>query len=165
MKDLKLKVEKFNSTISRIDSKRKQWQNQTKPLLVKVLGEIMDQVQLELLVLVTDTRINHESVNLQFKSKPSGISEKREKIVKAYIKWGGALNFSQAYNGEVHIVVNYPYVDEIVAQNKHTLLIRIEPDKITDEFIYARVNDFLGDMLNWELVTSGSSFGMVFPEV
>jgi len=83
--------------------------------------------------------------------------------LKAYIKWGGALAFSQAYNCEVHTLITYPYVDEVVAQNKHTLLIRMEPGKITDEFIYARVYDFLGEMLNWELVTSGNSFEVVIP--
>ena len=164
MKDLKIKVEKFNSAVARIDKKRKLWQDETKPLLVKVLGEITDGVSLELLVQVVDSKVNHESVNIQFKSKPSGISEKTEKLVKAYIKWGGVLAFSQAYNGEIHIVIFYPYVDEIVIQHKHTLLIRIEPDKISEEFIYARVNDFLTEMLNWEIVTSGNSFGAILSE-
>jgi len=164
MKDLKLKVEKFNAAISRIDRKRAFWQKETKPLLLRVLNEITEGIQLDLLVQVVDDKINHESINLQFKSKPSGISEKKEKLTKAYIKWGGAIAFSQAYNGEVHVLVIYPYVDEIVAQNKYTLLTRIDPDKISEEFIHARVGDFLAEMLNWELVTSGNSMGAIVPE-
>ncbi len=157
MTNINLKVSKFNGVISGINSKRELWQSETKPLLVKVLNELKDDTKLDLIVQVLDARTNHESVNIQFKSKPSGISEKIGKSIKNYIKWGGSLTFNQVYNGEVHIMVTYPFVDEIISQNKNTLLVIIEPGKISEEYIHARVNNFLEQMLEWELVTSGNS--------
>jgi len=165
MKDIKSKVTKFNGVISGINKKRDFWQSDTKPLLVKVLNQVKDDTALDLIVQIMDAKINHESVHIQFKSKPSGISEKIGQSLKAYIKWGGGLTFNQMYNGEVHVLVTYPFIDEIVPQTRRTLLIRMEPDKISEEFIHARVDNFLDEMLNWEIITSGNSIDDLIPVV
>src|SRR5260221_4103572 len=110
MTNINIKVSKFKTVISGINKKRDLWQSDTKPLLIKVLNQVRDGVELDLIVQVLEERINHESVHIQFKSKPSGISEKNGKGLKAYIKWGGGLTFNQMYNGEVHILVTYPFI-------------------------------------------------------
>ncbi len=163
MTNINIKASKFNTIISGINKKRDFWQSDTKPLLVKVLNRVKDEIGLDLIVQTIDARINHESVHIQFKSKPSGISEKNGKGLKAYIKWGGGLTFNQMYNGEVHILVTYPFIDELVPPSKRMLLVRIGPDKISEEYIHARVNNFLDEMLNWEIITSGNSIDDLVP--
>jgi len=161
MRDILSKAVKLNAALLKIESNRQLWQRETKPLLVRVLNQINDEAKLNLVVKVDARHQNHERVNLSFEPKPSGIVEMLEDSQRSLLKIGGSLAFCQSYNGDIYPFVAFPYVEDVVIRNENLLLVKLDPRRITEEFVVARVNDFLSAMLEWEQVTSGAYTGLL----
>ncbi|MDO8930075.1 MAG: hypothetical protein Q7W54_13955 [Bacteroidota bacterium] len=75
------------------------------------------------------------------------------------MKKGGTIAFSQAYNGEVFVIIIYPFVDKFVSQAENKLLGKFKPETISEDFIVSKVSIFIDEMIKWEKSTYGNSIG------
>jgi hypothetical protein len=157
--NLKEKAAAFAQTQQDIEASRKLWSDTTKPLLKATLETIAKETAIGLHVQVLDWSRNSEAVSLTFGIRPSGIVEKTNTGAKSFMKHGGRINFSQAYNGEVFVLIAYPYVDERVTQAELKTVGRYNPRSITEPFIYEMVEQFLNEMITWEKASSSTQIG------
>ena len=76
---------------------------------------------------------NLEAVNIHFNKQASGFIETNSKGITNHTKHGGALIFTQAYNGKIFIIYTYPHIDNWVGQLDNKLIDKVDPEKITEE--------------------------------
>ena len=153
-------VENFKNELLRIKCKREQWTNVTKPLLRDTLRSIKSKFDLDWNTYVMDGTTNSEGVNLTFGNSASGIFERTEKGIKGFSKRGGTLAFSQAYNGDIFIIIIYPSVDELVIPvENQKLVLKVTPEKIDEGFVYEQVANFLNEMTLWESSSAYNPIG------
>jgi len=150
IKDLKSKVDSFNDSLDNIERNRKQWKDSTKPLIIKTFKEIIQQFPIGWNIQFIDNFENLEGVNLYFGAIPSGIKLITDDKAKRFIKTGGALTFSQSFNGEIYVIVYYPIIDELVGEKKPEKLGKYKPELITKKLIIEKVSKFLDKMESWE---------------
>jgi hypothetical protein len=72
---------------------------------------------------------------------------------------GGALVFSESYTGDVHTFILFPYVEQISLENSSIELEIYSPDDITKKLIIEKVDDFLKEMIKWEVPTLKNKLG------
>lgn len=159
LENLKPQIDNLLTTFDIIKQNRECWQTKTKSLLAETLTKITTQYPIGLHVQILDWTKNSEGVNITFNPKPSGISERTDKSEKRYMKEGGTITFSQAYNGEVFVIIIYPFVDKFVSQAENKLLGKYKPETITEDFIISKVSIFIDEMIKWEKSTYGNSIG------
>src|SRR5664279_4934904 len=99
LENLKPQIDNLLTTFDIIKQNRECWQTKTKSLLAETLTKITTQYPIGWHVQILDWTKNSEGVNVTFNPKPSGISERTDKSEKRYMKEGGSITFSQAYNG------------------------------------------------------------------
>ena len=110
-------------------------------------------------VQILDWTKNSEGVNITFGPERSGIIEKTESTFKSYIKEGGTIAFSQAYNGDIFVIIIFPFIDKLVSQTDNKLLGKFNPEIISEDFIIKHVSTFLDEMIKWEKSTYGNRVG------
>jgi hypothetical protein len=159
LENLKPKIDELLTTFDIIKQNRECWQTKTKSLLTEILTKITTEYPIGWQVQILDWTKNSEGVNITFNPKPSGISEMTDKSAKSYIKEGGTIAFSQAYNGEVFVIIFYPFVDKFVTQTENKLIGKFKPETITEDFINSKVSIFIDEMIKWEKSTYGNSIG------
>lgn len=159
IQNLKEKVDALNMANHNIAKNREVWATKTKPLLVEVLGQIVREFPIGWYVQKLDWDQNLEGVNITFKPTNSGIVTKTNSSAKSYLKHGGTIVFSQSYNGEVFVIILYPYVDNFVGKSDNLILGRFNPGIIDEEFIVKKVAEFLDHMIVWEESTPQSKIG------
>jgi hypothetical protein len=152
--DLKRKADQIQAAFTQTEQSRKLWREEKKQLLITVLGQIAQASGLKLEVQNLDWITNSEGVNLLFSVYPSGMVEKYENGFRSYIKHGGYIVFAQAYNGDIFVLINYPWIEEKVTRAETKTLGKFNPKEITEAFIYEKVGLFFDEMLMWETDSS-----------
>ncbi|MCK4568891.1 MAG: hypothetical protein KAT76_01295 [Bacteroidales bacterium] len=160
--DLQENIGNYESALNTIIRKRETWQNETQGLLIKTLNEVVENYKINWHVQTVELAKNYGGGNLALKSRPAGILKKDGDSIKNYITKGGGLIFSQAYNGDIFVIISYPHVEDIVKQANHEVLKRLKPSQITRDLILQKVSIFLQRMAEWEGDTQGSSLGFKF---
>ena len=145
-------VTEYNNALDKIGENRKLWAA-TKELIYDTLTEIQKAGKLDWQVQKVEGLKNSEAVNIHFNKQASGLVRQDHKGIKSYIKYGGALIFTQAYNGSVFVMITYPYVDELVGQVTDKVLEKVSPNDITKEFVETQALRFLEEMTSWEIST------------
>lgn len=133
IEDLQQSVEKLQAAWKAIDEKRNRWKSEKKSLIKKTLSETKKRYDFDWNVYVVDFIENSESVNITFGDAPSGIYERNENSIKSYTKNGGTLAFSQAYNGDIFVIIMYPSVEDFVTPivgYESKLVEKIDPSKV-----------------------------------
>src|SRR5262245_31443607 len=120
-------LEKYKKALAKIIENRTIWTETTKGLIYDTLLKINKADDLDWQVHKVERVTNREAVTIRFNKQASGLVEKSIGGIKNHIKHGGALTFSQGYNGKVFIVYTYPYVEDQVGQLKNKLIDRVEP--------------------------------------
>ena len=157
---LQQQSEYFKDALQKIKDKRELWQKETKPLLISTLETIKKSINLDWHVQILDWTKNSEGVNIILNTQPSGMVDiGANNSFKHYMKKGGGIVFSQAYNGDVFIIVMYPEVEELVSCIDNKLIGRFKPRHITQELILSKVEEFLSEMTNWERNSYGNKIG------
>ena len=68
--------------------------------------------------------------------------------------------FSQAYNGDVLVLLLYPNIVEVDSfEETQKTLAKVDPSKIDEDFIIQKVSEFLSDMTDWESSRSSHAVG------
>lgn len=155
--DLTPKIDQLKAAFITIEANRKLWQEEKKELLKTTLKKIKEESGLDLSVQYLSDRTNSEGVNLTFGKGYSGIYEKNSTSMKSYVKTGGYIVFSQAYNGKVFVIIGYPYIEDTVSQAPARVVGKYNPEDITENFICEAVDLFLEEMIKWETDVSTNS--------
>jgi hypothetical protein len=140
-----------------IEDSRKRWYDHTRELIVTELNVVRESVILDWIVDINDCIQNHETITLAFRNAPCGLTyndnnqfNQQEGRSGNLIKYGGTLNFSFVYLGEVMIWMTYPYIREILENTDNFVdFDRLKQDKITPEFIQDVVKKFLQHIIAW----------------
>lgn len=151
MENITKLAEEYAQALIKIQERRKYWQLQSKPFLLKHLAEIVEKNKLSWKTGSNESIQNLESVFIVFDHQPSGIVEQSQFSVAQKIKIGGFLSFSQTRNGQVIAWISFPFIDGMTEEKaKNEILETIEPEEINDESVNRFVHKFLGEMIQWE---------------
>jgi hypothetical protein len=142
-----------------LEEARITWNTQTKQFVLNELEQAIKELDsdLDLVVDINDAIRNHETVTLAFRNLPSGLVYNDDNLLNQQegksgnlIKYGGTLNFSFVFLGDVIIWMTYPYIREILENTEDFVdITRTKPDKLTREIIRNAITRFLTEMISW----------------
>jgi hypothetical protein len=160
LEDLRGDVQSYKKTLTEINQKRKLWQTETRKLITETLKKITQMYELDWDVFIVESTRNLEGVNLTFGNSFSSIYSENDDGKKSYAKSGGNLVFSQAYNGDVFIILITPIVDNFeTEQDSQNVIGKVNPSRIDEEFIIQHVSQFLMELADWESLRSSHVVG------
>ena len=160
LEDLQKDVQNYKKAILEIDRKRTKWNAVTKDFILKVITKIKNSYDLDWSVFVLETTKNVEGINLVFGNSFSGVYSENDNGTRSYSRTGGNLLFSQAYNGDVLVLLLYPNIVEVDSfEETQKTLAKVDPSKIDEDFIIQKVSEFLSDMTDWESSRSSHAVG------
>ncbi len=149
----------YKESIKTVVDKKVQWNDLTKPLLHKTLKEIISQYQLGWRVQELNWIYNNEAINISFDSFPKDLIDCTNQIPAFQFIPGGALVFSQTYSGDVFIFILFPEIDSLPSENNITEIGLFNPIDINEKVIIEKVDEFLKEMINWELPNKPKKLG------
>lgn len=72
--------------------------------------------------------------------------------------------FSQSYNGEVHIIILFPILDSSQIDDNTISLGIYDPQEIDEKLIIEKVDEFLKEMIKWEIPIEKKQLGFINQE-
>lgn len=155
--------------------KRALWNDSVKQLLIDTISKIVSTHEIGWSMELMGSSTNVEGVTLTFGDIIIGVEPtinepitegeevKPENVeVKYYTKHEGTLAFSQAYTGDIFIIIAYPTIEEIInPRDTQKLEMRVNPSKITAAFIEQQVANFLDEIIKWESSPLYNDIGFV----
>jgi hypothetical protein len=126
-------------------------------MILKELSDIVDASGLDWTVDLNDSILNHETVTLAFHNGPSGLQYNDESLINQQegksgnlIKYGGTLNFSNVYLGDIVVWMTYPYIREILENTADFVdLFRLKQEKLSASVVHEAVVKFLREVIAW----------------
>jgi hypothetical protein len=153
------RVADYKKSIETVVAKKTQWQATTKQLLSKTLNAIVDQYDLGWKVQELNWIHNNEAVNITFDSFPRDLIDCTNRIPAYQFIQGGSLVFSESYNGDIFVFVLFPEIETIPADKNMVDLGLYNPKDITEKLIIEMVDEFLKEMINWEVPSLKKKMG------
>ncbi len=153
------RVADYMTSIETVVEKKTYWEEKTKPLLRDTLLEIVKTFSLGWKVQELDWIHNDDAINITFDSFPSELVDCTNKIPAFQFIPGAALVFSQSYNGQVFVFVLYPQIETVQIDTSMVKLGVFTPQEITRKLIIEKVDDFLKEMINWEVPSLKKKLG------
>lgn len=158
---LEERVKDYNLSLEKVLHKKLVWRSTTKQLLVATLEEIRSRYAIGWKVQQLSWMLYNESVNLTLNSLPDHLLNKaREADDGEFIK-GGALVFSQMHNGDVSVFVLFPVADMAVSESGTSDMGTFPPEEITEKLIIEKVDEFLKEMIKWEIPQPHYKIGFI----
>ena len=168
-------VARYKNESENKKKKRALWNESVKQLLIDTISQIVSKHAIGWSMELMGSSTNVEGVTLTFGDIIIGveptinepISENAtvnaENVeVKYYTKHEGTLAFSQAYNGDIFIIIVYPTIEEIInPRDTQKLEMRVDPSRITAEFIEHQVANYLDEIVKWESSPLYNDIGFV----
>lgn len=148
---LEERVSDYRSSIKTVVDKRMLWETTKKDLLVKTLRTMTEQYDIGWKVQELSWIQNNEAVNITFDSFPPELIDCTNQIPAYQFIPGGALIFSQSYNGDVYVFMMFPNVENVHQENNVRELGIYAPESITEKLIVEKVDEFLKEMIAWEV--------------
>ena len=156
---LEERIKDYKISIETVVEKKILWKTKTKGLLLKTLKSIEKRYDIGWKVQELSWIHNNEAVNITFDSFPPELIEKTNLIPSYQFIQGGTLVFSQSYNGDVYIFILYPVVDYAVVENNNLDLGVYNPKNIDEKLIIEKVDEYLKEMIKWEVPTLKNKLG------
>lgn len=158
---LEERINEYKTSIKTVVEKKIYWKTQTKNLLVKTLNGIVKQYDIGWQVQELSWINTNEAVNITFDSFPPDLIEKTNLIPAYQFIQGGALVFSQSYNGDVNVFILFPIPDFNSENNMgtDTNLDIYTPQELTENVIIEKVHEFLKKMIEWEVPSLKNKVG------
>jgi len=152
-------VNDYKNSIKTVVEKKIYWQTQTKNLLIATLNTIIEKYTIGWRVQELNWINTNEAVNITFESFPPDLIESTNKIPSYQFIKGGSLIFSQSYNGDVHIFILFPLVENALDNSNETEIETYAPETINEKLIIEKVDEFLKEMINWEVPSLKNKVG------
>ncbi|MFD2564425.1 hypothetical protein [Aquimarina rubra] len=156
---LEERVNDYRTSIKTVVDKRLLWKTKTKALLLKTLKTLVKLYDIGWKVQELSWIHNNEAVNITFDSFPEELIDCTNQIPAFQFLPGGALIFSQAYNGDIYIFMLFPEIDNMNQENNMIELGIYPPETITEKLIVEKVDKFLKEMIQWEVPTLKNKVG------
>jgi len=149
----------YKKSIEIVVSKKTQWNENTKPLLLKTLKDIASKYHIGWKVQELNWIHNSEAINISFEAFPEELMDCTNRIPAFQFIPGGALVFSQTYSGDVYIFVLFPEIDGMPSENTMVEFGTMNPSEITEKVIIEKVDEFLKEMIQWEVPNKKTKMG------
>jgi hypothetical protein len=152
-------VKDYKKSIKTVVDKKTVWQTKTKSLIVTTLNAVCKQYDIGWKVQELNWIGTNEAVNITFDSFPKELIDCTNQIPAYQFIQGGALVFSQSYSGDVHTFILFPYIEQISIENSSVELEIHAPDEVTEKLIIEKVDEFLKEMIKWEVPSNKKKLG------
>ena len=159
IKHLEERINDYKVSIKTVVDKKTAWRNETKKLITSALKDIKGQYNIGWEVQELSWLGTNEAVNITFNSFPKELIDCTNQIPSHQFMQGGSLVFSQSYSGDVHIVILFPFIEHIPIENSSIELGIHTPKTITRKLIIEKVDDFLKEMIKWEVPNTKNKLG------
>jgi len=156
---LEERVIDYKTSIETVVSKKTKWNKFAKPLLLKTLKAIATKYPIGWKVQELNWIHNSEAINISFEAFPEELMDCTNRIPAFQFIPGGALVFSQTYSGDVYIFVLFPEIDGMSVENNMIEFGMVSPSEITEKVIIEKVDDFLKEMIQWEVPNKKTRVG------
>ena len=156
---LEERITDYKVSIETVVSKKTKWKEIAKPLLLKTLNAIATKYAIGWKVQELNWIHNSEAINISFEAFPEELMDCTNKIPAFQFIPGGALVFSQTYSGDVYIFVLFPEIDGMPVENNMIEFGMVSPSEITEKVIIEKVDDFLKEMIQWEVPNKKTRVG------
>lgn len=156
---LKNRINDYKQSIETVVEKKNLWKSNTKLLLLKILNSVVEEYDIGWKVQELNWIHNNEAVNITLESFPTELIKATNQIPTYQFYQGGALIFSQSYNGDIFVFIAYPKLINQTNNNELMELGFFAPSEITEKFIIEKVDEFLKEMINWEIPLLNSKIG------
>lgn len=156
---LQERINDYKNSIETVVEKKILWKTDVRPLIINTLNDIVQKYNVGWQVQQLDWINSNEAVNITFESFPKDLIDCTNQIPSYQFILGGALVFSQSYSGDIHIFILFPQLDNIPVENAPKDLGIYTPKDITQRLIIEKVDEFLQEMINWDLPTYKNKIG------
>ncbi|MDY2587919.1 hypothetical protein [Winogradskyella aquimaris] len=156
---LEERINDYKTSIKTVVDKKTIWQTKTKDLISKTLKNVCKTYAIGWKVQELNWIGTNEAVNITFDSFPKELMDRTNQIPTYQFIQGGALVFSQSYSGDVHTFILFPYIEQIPAENSSVELEIYNPEHITEKIIIEKVDEFLKEMIKWEIPNTKNKIG------
>ena len=145
------RVTDYKASIKTVIEKKHIWKTKTKPVIINTLKSISDKYVIGWRVQELNWMQNNEAVNIVFESFPPELINSSNNILINQFVPGAALIFSQSFNGDVSIFVLFPTTVNAPTEDGTLDLGTINPNEINEKFIIEKVDEFLKEIIKWEV--------------
>jgi hypothetical protein len=152
-------INDYKASIKIVVDKKTLWQNEKKRLISNTLKAICKQYNIGWKVQELNWIDTNEAINITFDSFPKELIDCTNQIPAYQFIKGGALVFSQSYSGDIRIFILFPYVEQILIDNSSIELESFSPKDITEKIIIEKVDEFLKEMIKWEVPAAKKKIG------
>lgn len=156
---LEERINDYKTSIKTVVDKKTIWQTKTKDLISETLKNVCKTYAIGWKVQELNWIGTNEAVNITFDSFPKELMDRTNQIPTYQFIQGGALVFSQSYSGDVHTFILFPYIEQIPAENSSVELEIYNPEDITEKIIIEKVDEFLKEMIKWEIPNTKNKIG------
>ena len=156
---LEERITDYKASIETVIEKKILWKTKIKSLLVKTLQDIVKKHTIGWCVQELNWIGTNDAVNISFDSFPSELLEKINQMPNYQFIQGGALVFSESYNGNVRITILFPLIENISIEESSMELGVYSPGEITEKLIVEMVDEFLKEIIKWELPPQKGKLG------
>ncbi|MFH6769074.1 hypothetical protein V8G56_10040 [Gaetbulibacter aquiaggeris] len=153
------RITDYKKSIETVIEKKILWKTKIKSFLVKTLQNIVDKHAIGWRVQELNWIGTNEAVNITFESFPVELAEKINQMPNYQFIQGGALVFSESYNGNVRITILFPLIENISIEDSSLELGVFSPAEITEKLIVEMVDEFLKEIIKWELPAPKAKLG------
>jgi hypothetical protein len=153
---IKLAAGELRQIYREIDTNREIWHNKVKKTVKKTFKSVIKESKLHLLIRKYDEVRNLESIQLTFGILNSGLLIEPSKmrsteLSMVLLKRGGLLAYSLLASGKVSVVIQYPYIEDVMGSPQNIKEIgTYSPAEITEELILEHVENFIQEIIKWE---------------
>jgi hypothetical protein len=148
---LEERVADYKASIETVVEKKKLWKTSLKSLIKNTLKAAAARYDIGWKVQELSWISTNEAINITFDSFPPELMDCTNQIPAYQFIPGAALVFSQTYNGDIFVFIIFPVV-EFKRDDSDLLEIgTFNPKDISEKFIVEKVDEFLKEMIRWEL--------------
>ncbi len=148
---LEERVVDYNESIRIVVKKKQYWTNTAKELIRSTLTSIAETYNIGWRVQELNWMNANEAINIIFDSFPPSLLDKTNQCPSYQFVPGGALVFTQSYSGDIYIFISLPLSDVLSLSDNTIDLDFYSPEKITEKLIVEKVDQFLKEMIAWEV--------------
>jgi len=149
----------YKKSIKTVVEKKALWNTSTKALLLETLKTIAKKYTIGWKVQELSWIHNNEAVNITFDNFPEELIDCTNRIPAFHFIPGAALIYSQTYSGNVFVFVLFPEIDGLNPENNIVEFSTVNPLEITEKSIVENVDEFLKEMIKWELPSKRKKVG------
>jgi hypothetical protein len=161
---LEERISDYKKSIKTVVDKKTIWQIKTKMLIVRILNKIAKQYTIGWKVQELNWLGSNEAINITFNSFPSELIDCTNKIPAYQFLQGGALVFTQSYSGDVYILILFPFVEQLQIEKNSIEIGFYNPSEITEKLIVEKVDEFLKEMIKWDVPNQRTALGFQHKE-